>query len=163
MDRGSLGCDDGNKISGDGCSSTCSVEFGWKCYSKSQLLPSICYKISWPKLIDYYIVDNKALYLKFNETVVISSSWSKNDWSIDIDGPIPPYNFNWSLNNANGLKATPGNPLIINLTISSQLYGLEVILIIFIIITEIILQICELKNFAQWYLWNSNIRNWVHS
>ena len=83
------------------------------------MLPSECYKISKPKLIDYYIVDNKELYIKFNETVVIGSSWQETDWSITIDGPIPPYTFTWSLRNKNNLKSVPDNPIIIDLVIPS--------------------------------------------
>lgn len=97
MDRGSYGCDDGNLIDGDGCSSTCAVELGWECYAISALLPSICYKKSWPKLLDYYIVNNTQLILEFNETVVIGSTWNESHWSIEIEGPIPPYNFQWNL------------------------------------------------------------------
>lgn len=37
------GCDDGNTLDGDGCSSTCSVEKGWKCNSTSTSVPSTCY------------------------------------------------------------------------------------------------------------------------
>jgi len=29
--RGTEGCDDGNLVNGDGCSSLCAIEFGWKC------------------------------------------------------------------------------------------------------------------------------------
>ncbi len=58
-----MGCDDGNLVNGDGCSDTCTVEYGWQCDSISELLPSICYKISHPKLMDYYIEDNNLLYL----------------------------------------------------------------------------------------------------
>jgi hypothetical protein len=94
-------------------------------------LPSVCWKISWPKLIDYYIEDNNALYLLFNETVVIDSTWDVSHWEITIDGPIPPYTFTWELNGANSLMTTPDNPIIINLTIPSQLYGLEVTKYIF--------------------------------
>lgn len=119
MARGSLACDDGNLVSGDGCSSTCTIEFGWACYAVSSLLPSICYKISSPKLIDYYIEDNSVLYLKFNETVRIGSTWAVADWKLEIDGPIPPYIFEWELYQENGLKTTPANPIIINLTIPS--------------------------------------------
>lgn len=32
-------CDDGNLISGDGCSSTCTIEFGFSCID---INPSVC-------------------------------------------------------------------------------------------------------------------------
>lgn len=37
-----LGCDDGNLINGDGCSSTCTVESGWACPGGSSTARSVC-------------------------------------------------------------------------------------------------------------------------
>ena len=37
-----LPCDDGNTISGDGCSSTCQVEAGWSCSGGSPTSKDIC-------------------------------------------------------------------------------------------------------------------------
>ena len=36
------GCDDGNTVDGDGCSSTCSVETNWACYNGSTTTASVC-------------------------------------------------------------------------------------------------------------------------
>ena len=36
------GCDDGNTVNGDGCSSTCTVESGWACYNGSTTTTSVC-------------------------------------------------------------------------------------------------------------------------
>jgi cysteine-rich repeat protein len=92
LNRGSFGCDDGNLVAGDGCDGKCAVEFGWKCNSLTTLLASYCYKISWPRMIDWWIDKNNTnLYIKFNETVVVSALWKYSDWTITIDGPIPPY------------------------------------------------------------------------
>ena len=38
-------CDDGNKNSSDGCSSSCLVESGWNCYNVSVGSPSICNEV----------------------------------------------------------------------------------------------------------------------
>jgi len=38
-------CDDGNIISGDGCSSTCHIEEGWYCYGGSPVTRDYCYEI----------------------------------------------------------------------------------------------------------------------
>lgn len=65
------------------------------------------------------------LYVQFNETVMISSTWSTADWDIYISGYIPPYSLTWSLNGKTGLTTTPSNPIRIDLDISSQLYGFE--------------------------------------
>ena len=64
LDKGGYACDDGNIVDGDGCSKTCTIEFGWICYNSFSYLPSFCYKITWPHLLDYYLSkDNKYLYL----------------------------------------------------------------------------------------------------
>jgi len=36
-------CDDGNKINGDGCSSTCQIEAGWNCDRNNSYTPDVCY------------------------------------------------------------------------------------------------------------------------
>jgi hypothetical protein len=72
------------------------------------------------------VEDNAVLYIKFNETVQIDSTWGSGDWSLTIEGPIPPYNFTWELFSASSLTSVPMNPIMLNLTILSQLYGLEV-------------------------------------
>lgn len=120
-------CDDGNSVAGDGCY-LCAIETGWACITntKPTLIPSFCYATTWPMIIDYWVEDNKYLYIKFNETVQLDSLWTANDWSITIDGPIPPYNFTWDLPSVTSLKSVPDNPIEVELTILSQLYGLEV-------------------------------------
>ena len=35
-------CDDGNKVNGDGCSSTCTVELGWRCSNSPFKTRSLC-------------------------------------------------------------------------------------------------------------------------
>jgi len=76
-------------------------------------------------IVDYWIEDNEVLYVQFNETVIIDSAWQETDWSITIEGPIPPYNFTWELYQKDSLVTTPNNPIMINLTIIAQLYALE--------------------------------------
>jgi len=76
-------------------------------------------------IIDYYVVNNTKLYIEFNETVVIASDWVGSDWAITIDGPIPPYDFTWDLPNPDERKTTGVTLLEIDLSINSQLYGLE--------------------------------------
>jgi cysteine-rich repeat protein len=95
---GTEACDDGNSVAGDGCTS-CTIDYGWACNTLTAptLIASTCYALTWPNIIDYYITDNDVLTIKFNETIDIGSKWNESDWSITIDGPIPPYNFTWSL------------------------------------------------------------------
>jgi len=39
------GCDDGNTVSGDGCSSACLVEHGYQCVQGNIYAPAICTEI----------------------------------------------------------------------------------------------------------------------
>ena len=57
--------------------------------------------------------------------VVTSSFIETADLKLTVDGPIPPYQFEWTVQNVNSLKTTPTNPVVIELNIPSQLYGLE--------------------------------------
>lgn len=41
-------CDDGNLVDGDGCSSLCSVEVGYRCENGSSTSPSSCYYVGVP-------------------------------------------------------------------------------------------------------------------
>ena len=96
-------CDDGNSVGGDGCT-LCTIDFGWQCITntKPTLIPSFCYPTSWPMIIDYWIDSQyMSLMIKFNETVMFTNKWNESDWSITIEGPIPPYNFTWSGYNFN--------------------------------------------------------------
>lgn len=45
--EGNEGCDDGGRNSGDGCSSTCTVESGWTCNTAT---PNVCTRVSVPAL-----------------------------------------------------------------------------------------------------------------
>ena len=45
LHMGVLSCDDGNKNSGDGCSSTCTVEIGWTCSGGTSTTPDFCTQI----------------------------------------------------------------------------------------------------------------------
>ena len=117
MARGALACDDGNNDNGDGCDSNCAIEFGWACYASSNIVASVCYEISWPNIVDYWLEnENNELHIKFNETLKIGSTWNESDWEIQITGPLPPYNFTWSLNKFNSLKIQPEQEIILNLT-----------------------------------------------
>ena len=42
---GQFKCDDGNTLSGDGCSSKCTVEAGFACSGGSALTSDVCYDI----------------------------------------------------------------------------------------------------------------------
>ena len=60
-------CDDGNKINGDGCSSKCTIEAGYKCTSRKGL-PDLCVDIYPPDGI-LLIQRGNVLVLLFTESV----------------------------------------------------------------------------------------------
>ena len=45
LDMGINECDDGNTVSGDGCSSVCNIEVGWSCGEGSMAKFDLCYEI----------------------------------------------------------------------------------------------------------------------
>ena len=45
LNNSALQCDDGNLINGDGCSSTCMIERGWKCESTGKDQRNYCYEV----------------------------------------------------------------------------------------------------------------------
>lgn len=61
-------CDDGNLISGDGCSAACKVEEGYSCTSYPDK-PDVCRDIAHPTFT-VRITDGNILVLTFSETVV---------------------------------------------------------------------------------------------
>ncbi len=44
MDHNYYECDDGNLIDGDGCTSTCTIEFGWYCHDGDFDRADACYE-----------------------------------------------------------------------------------------------------------------------
>jgi cysteine-rich repeat protein len=64
MARGLDDCDDENFVDGDGCDANCNTEFGWICYADNNYLSSICYPITWPMIIDYFVMSTTTEYIK---------------------------------------------------------------------------------------------------
>jgi len=70
LDFGLLGCDDGNRINGDGCSSQCQVENDWIISSGSSRLPSICF-MDYQVMIIHAIAiirDHKQVLIHWNRS-----------------------------------------------------------------------------------------------
>lgn len=103
------GCDDANLDNGDGCSSSCVVETGWTCVTKTKptLITTYCYETQWPHIIDYWMDDvDMKLYIKWNETILVSGTWVSSDWNLNLTGPFYPYNYTWELDGASSLTTT---------------------------------------------------------
>ena len=78
-------CDDGNTVSGDGCSSSCTIETDWVCDSPTENGLSKCLKVTYQKLIlaQKEAFPNRVYFLFQNETLVNSL---KVD---DVFNPLP--------------------------------------------------------------------------
>ena len=66
-----LPCDDGNSIDGDGCSSSCQVEDGFKCSGGSFTNPDTCIEIIPPSLLSLTQLDTQTVIITFSEAVYI--------------------------------------------------------------------------------------------
>lgn len=62
-------CDDGNTISGDGCSESCTVEYGFRCENDDDLKPSVCIESIQPEMTIKSIDENNVLTMEFSEPV----------------------------------------------------------------------------------------------
>ena len=65
-------CDDGNTVSGDGCSSTCMIETQYYCYGGSTTTKDVC-KLEPQPVISSIIVNsaNNMVTITFNETMLL--------------------------------------------------------------------------------------------
>jgi len=68
-------CDDGNTLNGDGCSSECEIENGWKCSGGTPYTPDKCEKLSNINLEAIPIADVPQTKLKFTSDVVVLGDW----------------------------------------------------------------------------------------
>jgi cysteine-rich repeat protein len=76
------GCDDGNTASGDGCSSSCSVEDNYACSGQ----PSVCQMVSWSATRVSVLKDtgDNAFTATFKFQPGKNPAYSTLDWSTVI-------------------------------------------------------------------------------
>jgi cysteine-rich repeat protein len=74
MNLGRVGCDDGNTVSGDGCSSTCSVEAGYTCLSSGPKQRDFCYDSVAPRASVESVSKANIITISFSEVVVCSAN-----------------------------------------------------------------------------------------
>ena len=63
-------CDDGNTFDGDGCSSQCKVESGYKCYAQNKG-PDICKDIT-PLTATIKVIQGNAIAINFNKRIELN-------------------------------------------------------------------------------------------
>lgn len=51
--------------------------------------------------------------------MVVDSAFEYDDWTVTIDGPIPPYDFTWEFNSLTDTMATAQEFYLIKLDIQS--------------------------------------------
>ena len=56
-------CDDGNKVSEDGCSDECKIESGYECQTKNKAIPSVCVRITYEILDVIQLLQGSSLIL----------------------------------------------------------------------------------------------------
>ena len=86
-------CDDGNTEDGDGCSSKCKVEPGWRCVVIAKNKPMVCEPYLGPKIVGYELArDVSQVQLDLDDLVLFSSTFDKTtSLSFYITGPEEPY------------------------------------------------------------------------
>ena len=70
VNLGTVECDDGNKLDGDGCSSDCRVELGFQCRSQGMTLPDVCLDNLAPAASVKSVSKNNAITIVFTEVVI---------------------------------------------------------------------------------------------
>jgi len=84
--EGNEQCDDGNAVSGDGCSSTCQVELGWTCNEDS---PSNCTTSLVPDGIEMVDTSTNLDWLLFVATQGESYVQVLSSWYVANEGFVP--------------------------------------------------------------------------
>ena len=99
-------CDDGNTISGDGCSGLCTIEFGFECLTAGQP----CRENIPPELTIKGITNKQVIYLEFTEPVMLrqEGAISSDNLEVQIRGELDTYIFKWRI------VEQDGHPLIPN-------------------------------------------------
>ncbi|CAI2371721.1 unnamed protein product [Moneuplotes crassus] len=95
---GFVECDDGNSSNDDGCSANCEVETDWKCEGGNSTNPDTCFSLIGPTVEFTFI--NRNSYLGSFALIenVTFGDYSEGDISVSIDGPLSPYEFNFTMN-----------------------------------------------------------------
>lgn len=106
LNYGTYFCDDGNLVNGDGCSSTCKIETGWTCFGGTPTKADFCWRTISRITNALLSTNNTVITLYFNETVFMSSTFSKDDIFIYISGPRDVYDFTFDVLNIENYKGT---------------------------------------------------------
>ena len=122
LNFGQYECDDGNLEDGDGCSSLCKIEEGFRCQGGGINSPDKCKDFRPPFLLSNItpIITEKNIFLfeASEEIQLLTSEDPKTFVDVTITGKLPSYTFDYELNFANKLN---GNRELI--TTNTELYS----------------------------------------
>jgi hypothetical protein len=85
---------------GDGCSASCTVEYGFKCASNSTTnLTSACVESIPPELEVTKVDEDNLIYAMFSEYVYVSTNetLTVDNMIVTINGANGPYTFNYEI------------------------------------------------------------------
>eukprot|EP01022_Parablepharisma_sp_SALTPOND_P001165 TRINITY_DN105725_c2_g1_i1.p1 TRINITY_DN105725_c2_g1~~TRINITY_DN105725_c2_g1_i1.p1 ORF type:complete len:1460 (-),score=75.94 TRINITY_DN105725_c2_g1_i1:591-4970(-) len=122
INLGQYECDDGNIFDGDGCSSECKLEKGYKCVSQNGR-PDICFDYIPPQAV-LIVKKGNMLLVKFSEKVISTVDSGKLSASLKVrlEGTKDECNLEWypAVNFTSGTKL---DTLSINVTVDCHLRG----------------------------------------
>ena len=136
---GILECDDGNNISGDGCSADCVVEENYICKGGSYNTPDICFETVPPLMASFFQLSQKEMEIQFTELVRFKGKFSLYIYIYIVNDPMkalqlfitgPAFEYIFHVESA---ILTEETNLLLSLKLNIQflctLYGFEVIYI----------------------------------
>jgi cysteine-rich repeat protein len=101
-------CDDHNLVNGDGCSSECTVEYGFKCDQLANLT-STCSESIKPSFSVSKVTEKNIVFVEFSEYVTIVDEFSLIKENLEIslftDGIALGENFEYEILSAEGDEA----------------------------------------------------------
>lgn len=116
--------DDGNKDNGDGWSEFCTTESGWKCENGTSTTPDIWGSLISPEwVITSISSETHLMKISCTETVKFNEI-DNSDLSIEIDGPLSPYKFDYVIDSSTDyIIGAVGSSFGIQFEFLSSLYG----------------------------------------
>ena len=98
---GSFSCDDGNLLDNDGCDKECKIEECWTCDGLSPTTCSID-PINTIGITNATMADDQSnVTIYFNNSVILQAGFDIHKAiSVEVTGPLAPYNFSWYLKDA---------------------------------------------------------------
>ncbi len=113
-------------MSGDGCNNECKVETDWACSGGNSTTPDSCISLIGPEIEFTYL--NRKSYLgsmALTENVTFGEI-AEGDISVEINGPLAPYEFTFLIDSSTGyIAGEVGDHIKIQFAFLSSLAGLN--------------------------------------